>query len=223
MDNYKDMRIIEIGSNCQGIGYYLRMKITGIDLSCNQEDIMSYGKYLDFHQCDATALNFDDNSFDIAISVDMLEHLNQEQRKNAIKEMIRVSKKWVILALPFSGQTETYEERLNQLFKKRYGKGNPALEEHRKNGLPDFAEFINIIRNEAAKAKYDVNIKVLSNLNLKWWYIAQYIETIPVIPYVHRILLPLVKPIFKIMNQEPTYRKIIILNLTSELNRDLGK
>jgi hypothetical protein len=216
LDYYKNLKIIELGSNCQGIGYYLKMKVTGIDLYCNPEDLIRYGEYLEFHQCSATALIFNDKSFDIAVTVDVLEHLNQDSREKAIKEMIRVSRKWVILALPFSGQTEKYEDKLNQLFIKKYGKGNIALDEHIKQGLPIFSEFINLLKMEAENGNNRYKIKTLTNINLKWWYIAQYIETLPFIPYVHRALLPLIFPLFKIMNHEPTYRKIIILDLDAQ-------
>ena len=207
-----NLKIVEIGSNSQGIGFYLKWRVMGLDLLKNECGLARYGEYLDFVQGDATSLPFKDNSFDIIVSVDMLEHLDDSQRERAISEMVRVSKRWVILALPFKGEPEKYEKKLNDLFLKKYGKNNPALEEHK---LPDYENFLKMLKEKAALKSKKTNLIVTNNLNLKWWYLAQYLETIPVIDFVHRILFSPLFYVFKYMNQSPCYRKIIFMEIVN--------
>jgi len=212
MPNYKNLDIAEIGSNSQGIGFYLKKKVTGLDLLKNEVGLARYGEYLDFVQGDATSLGFKDNSYDVIVSIDTLEHLNDAQREKALSEMVRVSRRWIILALPFKGEAEKYEKRFNELFLKKYGKPNPALEEHQ---LPDYDKFMSILKNKAALKSRKIDLKVINNLNLDWWYLAQYLETIPVINFVHRLLFSPWFYLFKQMNQTPCYRRIISLEMVN--------
>jgi ubiquinone/menaquinone biosynthesis C-methylase UbiE len=51
-------------------------------------------------RADATALPFPDRSFDLVMSLEMLEHLPDELRASALGEMARVSRRWSIIGLP---------------------------------------------------------------------------------------------------------------------------
>jgi ubiquinone/menaquinone biosynthesis C-methylase UbiE len=58
---------------------------------------------LKFVQGDATAMNFDDNTFDIVVSFSTIEHIpNREDRRKALEEITRVTSKggYVIITVP---------------------------------------------------------------------------------------------------------------------------
>lgn len=50
---------------------------------------------------EAADLPFDDASYDLVISAEMVEHIPTEVRPKVLAEMARVSRRWIILALPF--------------------------------------------------------------------------------------------------------------------------
>ncbi len=74
-------------------------KIEGIEYS---KDAISYGKKLfpnlNIKQGSVYELPYKDNSFDLIICTEVLEHL--EEPIKALKEMLRVSKKYLIVSVP---------------------------------------------------------------------------------------------------------------------------
>lgn len=80
-------RMIEIGS---GEGTTIRglkakgYEVIGTDIYSTREDIV---------ECPAWALPFGDESFDVSFSTDVLEHLPTESVDDAIKEILRVTKR----------------------------------------------------------------------------------------------------------------------------------
>jgi ubiquinone/menaquinone biosynthesis C-methylase UbiE len=50
-----------------------------------------------FVRCDAERLPFEDRSFDAVFSIRFVFHLPDDVRRNAIREMARVSREWVIV------------------------------------------------------------------------------------------------------------------------------
>lgn len=74
-------------------------KIEGIEYS---KDAISFGKKLfpdlTIKQGSVYELPYKDNSFDLIVCTEVLEHL--EDPKKAIKEMLRVTKKYLIISVP---------------------------------------------------------------------------------------------------------------------------
>ena len=56
--------------------------------------------YQDVVLCDASNLPFKDNSFDIALATEVLEHLSKEPGKQMLLEMERIARKQVIITTP---------------------------------------------------------------------------------------------------------------------------
>lgn len=91
-----------------------------------------------FVRGDATALPFEDGSFDYATSVDTFEHIASEARERYLSELRRVARKGVLLAAPFEGGgVREAEELANEFFRALYGQGCVWLEEHEAHGLPE--------------------------------------------------------------------------------------
>ncbi|MFO7660226.1 MAG: class I SAM-dependent methyltransferase [Candidatus Cloacimonadaceae bacterium] len=72
--------------------------VTGLDSSREALEHVKAEKVLS----SATELPFDDNSFDLVMSSEMLEHLNDSYLAKAIAEIIRVDRKYILITVPNS-------------------------------------------------------------------------------------------------------------------------
>ncbi len=105
-------------------------------------------KVTDVRQCDhpdymkASALRqpFDDQSFDLVLSLDVLEHLPGDTRTAFLAELDRVSRHWILLGAPFS--SAEIEQAEAQLADSLMG-ARRFLQEHRELGLPALAPIQN--------------------------------------------------------------------------------
>jgi hypothetical protein len=71
--------------------------VTALDLST--PDVQH--EKIQILQGDVTALNLPDSSFDIVVCAEVLEHIPPELLMRACQEIVRVSKKWVLIGVPF--------------------------------------------------------------------------------------------------------------------------
>ncbi len=94
-----------------------------------------------FVKGDATALPFEDESFDYVTSIDVYEHIEPEFRGKYLSELRRVARKGVLLAAPFDSEgVRGAEELANEVHRVVHGQGNVWLKEHTENSLPDLNE-----------------------------------------------------------------------------------
>ncbi len=96
---------------------------------------------------------FEDGSFDLVTSLDVLEHLPPEKRPAFLAEIDRVSRRWTILAAPFAEpEVEAAERSLSQgLLAARH-----FLQEHRELGLPRKDDIDRFFRLERGRTVYTV-------------------------------------------------------------------
>ncbi|MDQ0192097.1 methyltransferase domain-containing protein [Paenibacillus wynnii] len=86
---------------------------------------------------DGRDLPFKDNSFDVVVSNDVLEHVPPQGRYDFIKELTRVSKELVIINFPYYTAKKALAEKiLYEYIVNSSGGENRMLEEHLINGLP---------------------------------------------------------------------------------------
>jgi hypothetical protein len=87
-------------------------------------------------------LPFADACFDVVTAHDTLEHVPPEYREGFLQDLIRVSKRYVIVSGPiFQIETAAAERRLAEYMDRAFGGSNVSLTEHIELGLPD-EEFI---------------------------------------------------------------------------------
>lgn len=80
---------------------------------------------------------YEDGSFEMVVSLDVLEHLPPDRRTSYLRELDRVASRWTVLGAPTADpQVEAAEERLAEtlMSTRRF------LQEHRRLGLPDASE-----------------------------------------------------------------------------------
>src|SRR3989338_8949980 len=137
----ENSKILEIGQGSLGIVPYLKRQIDGIDIDFSgpQTDLLVKTRG------SATELPFRKNAYDVTISVDLLEHLKQEERKKAIAEMLRVTKKLAIIVVPIGELSQNQDEELKFLWEKVFGAKNQFLSEHVENGLQKADHFLHVL------------------------------------------------------------------------------
>jgi SAM-dependent methyltransferase len=90
-----------------------------------------------FVKGDATALPFEDGSFDYVVSVDTYEHIPPEVRDEYLSELRRVAQNGVLLAAPFDSPAVRHAEQIaNEFHRAVHNEENVWLQEHTENGLP---------------------------------------------------------------------------------------
>ena len=88
-------------------------------------------------QGDATRMDFADNSFNTVVSLDVLEHINDEKKAIFVQECYRVAKDLVVIAGPFDTPETTRSEKFaNEFFLSLHGRDHPWLIEHFKQNKP---------------------------------------------------------------------------------------
>lgn len=202
----RNLKILEVGSGGLGIVPYLGLKVTGVDTHFEEP----LHPRLSRITASADKLPFRDSSFDTVLSVDMLEHLSEKTRGEAISEMVRVAKQYVFIAVPVGRKSYAQDVLLDHLYQKKYGKRYKFLEEQIENKLPEDSDMVSVIKKVSTKYKKNVKITVRNNENLelrlflmKGWLSDNVITNI----FFRKILLIFI-PIFKYMNSGACYRKI---------------
>jgi SAM-dependent methyltransferase len=98
---------------------------------------------------DGLSLPFADRSFDVAVSVDVLEHIERPLRGRHLSELGRVARERVVACCPLGGdEHEAAERELADWHERVTGHRHRFLDEHIERGLPRAAE-LEALGNEA--------------------------------------------------------------------------
>lgn len=117
----------------------------------------------DFVLGNALAMPFKNQSFDISVSCDVLEHIHPADREQFIAEMMRVSHIAIICA-PFNNPGASKAEiEVNNYYKSLNKSGHRWLQEHIDNGLPSERITATIIK------KLGYNFKSARHFSLDVW------------------------------------------------------
>jgi len=103
--------------------------ITGSDISEEMMEVSRKNCSSDkikicFQKGDATQLPFNDNKFDLVISFRFLDHLPVEEKKKAIIEIIRVSRKYMVFTMANLNLWTKISRRIRKIFNKNYYEGS---------------------------------------------------------------------------------------------------
>lgn len=102
-------------------------------------DIFDDDTLEDYIKVDEVGIPRDDNSFDVVISTDVMEHIPSEGRNKFLDDAIRVAKYATIIAAPFEyddGRLALEEALVNAIYKGQTGGDYSWLKEHSEYRLP---------------------------------------------------------------------------------------
>jgi len=171
-------------------------------------------------QGDGARLPFENDSFDLVISIDALEHIPPDRRAGFLEEQLRTSRDYVLLAAPFEDENISLAEQIvNEFFIKKIGHPNHSLEEHFANGLPSLNETLDFLDQHG-----------IQHLELPNGYLYNWLVMMMALPAAQALPNPeeLVAMINRFYNQNlytsdnrrPCYRTVILSSQQHSLDRD---
>jgi len=120
----KGEKVLDVGGGVTGIKLFVDNPVKIVDL--NVGDI----------KMDARTLKLPTGSYDVIVSVDVLEHIPDKDRKAFIKNLVSIAKRRVIISAPYG--SDKHKEAEKKFFNnmRLKGKTDFFLEQHVKYGLP---------------------------------------------------------------------------------------
>lgn len=109
---------------------------------------------------DGRNLPFENNSFEVVTSVDVLEHVPQKDRKRFVEELLRVSKKKIILSVPLGTKQHLEAEKKILSFLEKRGIESEYLKEHVQRGLPEEEELKKYVDKYTVKTVYSGDFRL---------------------------------------------------------------
>ena len=207
----RPLRVLDAGSR-EG---FLRSFLPGDMIINLDREIFPIDNFI---QGDILRLPFPDAALDVALALDVLEHVPAARRPALLDEIARVSKDLFIVGSPFHDEkVEDAEKIVNEFCLKVTGRENEFLIEHLTEGLPRLDEVLEWARRK----KYQT--AVLPNAYLYRWtlmmclneYLSRLAEPWDVIfganDFYHRRF-------YREDNSEPAYRRIIVGRKSGEIN-----
>lgn len=205
--------ILEVGSGSLGIVPYLRREIDGIDIDFSGPKTSLINKI----KGQATSLPFKKNAYDIIVSVDVIEHIPQSQRTDAISETLRVAKKLAIIVVPVGKKSEEQDKELRQYWNKIYAKPNQFLEEHTTNGLPTTDALLIEIDKNLRKLKKNARVtsRPLLNLHIRNILMRTWITKSKLLYYLYMKGYLLLLPVLRHANFGDCYRRLLVIEFAT--------
>ena len=149
----RERRVLEVGSGSEGIARALKRTVVGLDRvfwgTPNPDLSAVRGSVLE--------LPFADAAFDDVVCVDTLEHLAASERPAAIRELVRVAAKRVIISGPAGVFAREGDAAYADLIRKSGGVLPGWLEEHLRFGIPALADLLQALLDAGRPFAVHVN------------------------------------------------------------------
>jgi len=155
-------------------------------------------------------LPFEDDFFDFAVSLDLIEHLPSKRREQFISEQLRVSKDYLILGAPFENKNVKLADRiLYDFLHSRYRIKYRFLQEHFRYGLPKLEEIYKFLNKRGLEY-----ITLPNGYLYRWLFMILVHFTIEGVKGSFEVA-PKIREFYNrnyylYDNREPSYRKVIL-------------
>ncbi len=120
------------------------------------------------------SLPFEDDSFDVVVSVDCIEHVPEAVKPRFLAELKRVARKRVVIHTPAKSADRQYlgdelDERFNRWHRRLYRVDAPNTREHLEAGVPELEEL----------ASSFPGAKLTGSQNAETWYLVMRVQRLP--------------------------------------------
>ncbi len=137
-DRYRpSLQVLEVGAGSAGITEFLLHPVTGVDAAFERTSERGT-PLLERIPGTADALPLADESFDLVLCLEMLEHVAPEAREDCLAEMLRVLRPGgrMIVTFPADETAMRLDSWLNESYRRKSGCEHPWSAEHLRHGLP---------------------------------------------------------------------------------------
>lgn len=165
------------------------------------------------------ALPFHDKAFDAAIAIDVFEHIPPDVRRDFVVELLRVSRRFVIVAAPFWDEKVAQAERLiYEYVLKEMNVSHEFLIEHLEYGLPDAHDLSSFL------VERGLWFTSIPNGYLYHWLIMMginhYLQSLHDAEMLHRMLNRFYNESFYEADRRmPCYRRIFVISADEAIIR----
>jgi SAM-dependent methyltransferase len=162
--------VLDAGCGEYGLSAFVAAKsVVGIDILPTDASVDGFT----FIHGSIMTLPFADRSFSIAASVDVLEHLPEAIRTDAVKQLVRVADRTIIITFPAGKKAREIDEAFNI---ELAATGQPIpdwLSEHLENPYPDAEAVVAEIEKEAASLGRQIKTSIHFSENMA---VAKYLR-----------------------------------------------
>ncbi len=145
----KKLKVLDVGGSGSILRKFIDVDLTIIDILPNEANLENY------IQGSALIMPFADNSFDVVISCDVLEHISKTDRPQFLTESSRVTKDLMITAAPFNlDGVRKAEISANKFYKDMTGEDHRWLFEHLLDELPDLQNATKVLSNSGLEVSH---------------------------------------------------------------------
>jgi SAM-dependent methyltransferase len=201
-----DSTILDAGCGEYGIAEFVPMgRVVGVDVAPTEN------ASLDFVYGSIAALPFSEGSFSVVSSVDVLEHLPEDIRPAAVRQLVLAANELIVITFPTGTAARKVDEEFNQ---KLIGSGQPVpdwLSEHLSQQYPEESAVISDIHSEASRLGRKVKTSTYYSEDLR---IARFLRwaaaTSRYIYMFANIAFGVFAPILPQAKKKASYRSIIL-------------
>lgn len=131
----RPLRILDVGSGNAGLAYFIQKPVVGVDIEFSFGSLKHFQSPISPCRASVTNLPFRTRSFDVVVSMDLIEHLSASSRCAAITELFRVARELLIVGFPFGESSRRFDL---EALTKEHSRGISLgwREEHVRNGIP---------------------------------------------------------------------------------------
>ena len=171
-------------------------------------------------QGDGARLPFKNDSFDLVVSIDTLEHIPSDWRLGFLEEQLRASRDYVLLAAPFEDENISLAEQIvNEFFIKKIGHSNDSLEEHFANGLPRLSETLSFFDDSGVQ-----HLEIPNGYLYSWLVMMMALPAAQALPNSEELVAMINRfynqNLYVSDNRPPCYRTVILASKQHSLDRD---
>jgi SAM-dependent methyltransferase len=210
-----DRSILEVGSGTEGIARYLKRHVVGLDRSFGGP----VNRWLEPVCGSVLALPFGSEAFDDVVCVDTLEHLNRAERPRAIRELIRVARRRVIISGPAGAFAQWGDAAYAVHISRGHGPVPGWLKEHQQYGIPSLGDLLEILFTCGHAFALHVNEGVIQH------YSGLVVDNFPFMSRfrdLHDQKLPLEQPLGRATGDVP-YSYLLTIDLLSTRTNVTGQ
>jgi hypothetical protein len=142
----------------------------------------------------------------------MLEHLPPDLRQQAIDELVRITGKLLIVAVPAGHQAQAHDAETAEQFRRIRGAEFRYLAEHVAHGLPEPAELDAYVRSAVERLGRSATVELIPNANLRLraFITRRWVRRGP-LDKLAWVALTWLSPLLARVNGGVTYRQISVV------------